>query len=61
MLYTQKYAVTVETPAIEPPAESGNGSTPAKSGCGSAAAGGAIIPLIIAAAVIAIKKGKKDD
>lgn len=61
MLYTQKYAVTVETPANESPAESGNGSTPAKSGCGSAAVGGAIIPLIIAAAVIAIKKGKKDD
>lgn len=61
MLYTQKYAVTVETPANESPAESGNGSTPAKSGCGSAATGGAIIPLIIAAAVIAIKKGKKDD
>lgn len=61
MLYTQKYAVTVETPANESPAESGNGSTPAKSGCGSAAAGGTIIPLIIAAAVIAIKKGKKDD
>ena len=61
MLYTQKYAVTVETPANESPAESGNGSTPAKSGCCSAAAGGTIIPLIIAAAVIAIKKGKKDD
>ena len=61
MLYTQKYAVTVETPANESPAESGNGSTPAKSGCGLAAAGGAVIPLIIAAAVIAIKKGKKDD
>ena len=61
MLYTQKYAVTVETPANESPAESGNGSTPAKSGCGSAASGGTIIPLIIAAAVIAIKKGKKDD
>ncbi len=61
MLYTQKYAVTVETPANESPAESGNGNTPAKSGCGSAASGGAIIPLIIAAAVIAIKKGKKDD
>lgn len=61
MLYTQKYAVTVETPANEFPAEGGNGGTHAKSGCGSAAAGGAIIPLIIAAAVIAIKKGKKDD
>lgn len=61
MLYTQKYAVTVETPANESPAESGNGSTPAKSGCGSAISSGAIIPLIIAAAVIAIKKGKKDD
>ena len=61
MLYTQKYAVTVETPANESPAESGNGGTHAKSGCGSAASGGAIIPLIIAAAVIAIKKGKKDD
>lgn len=61
MLYTQKYAVTVETPANESPAESGNGGTHAKIGCGSAASGGAIIPLIIAAAVIAIKKGKKDD
>ena len=61
MLYTQKYAVTVETPANESPAESGNGSTPAKSGCGSAVSIGAIIPLIIAAAAIAIKKGKKDD
>lgn len=61
MLYTQKYAVTVETPANESPAESENGSTPAKSGCGSAISSGAIIPLIIAAAVIAIKKGKKDD
>lgn len=61
MLYTQQYAVTVETPTNESPAESGNGGTHAKSGCGSAALGGAIIPLIIAAAVIAIKKGKKDD
>lgn len=63
MLYTQKYTVTVETSSTESPAESGNGngSTPAKSGCGSAVSGGAIIPLIIAAAAIAIKKGKKDD
>lgn len=61
MLYTQKFAVTVKSPANESPAESGNGSTPAKSGCGSAVSIGAIIPLIIAAAAIAIKKGKKDD
>ena len=61
MLYTQKFAVTVNSPANESPAESGNGSTPAKSGCGSAVSIGAIIPLIIAAAAIAIKKGKKDD
>lgn len=61
MLYTQKFAVTVNSPANESPAESGNGSTPAKSGCGSAVSSGAIIPLIIAAAAIAIKKGKKDD